>query len=148
MNPNLLTLSHATYVGPFGATAAATYSFFTKDYKPPSQERHIDKDVVHNQNGRFKYLYDNGPGFKEWSPFSVACETKFGPELSGNPSAATQYTRLQEMWTHPGVLGMLAPDGTYTVAWSSNIDQAFRVFPHNVGDIIEYEVVVQFEEAQ
>jgi len=146
MNPNLIILSHATYVGASGATAAATYSFFTKDYGPPSEPRAMDKDVVVNQNGKFKYIYDNGPGFREWSPFSVACENKFATLLAA--TAAVQYAHLREMWDHRGVLGMQAPDGTYTVAWSDALDKNFRVFPVTLGDSPEYEVVVQFEEAQ
>lgn len=147
MNPNLVVLSHATYAGPSGATAAATYSFFTKDYKPPTEQRAIDKDVVINQNGKFKYIYDNGPGFRQWPPFSVLCEQKFSVILGAD--ATTQYNRLREMWNHRGVLGMKAPDGTHTVAWSSDLDRNFRVFPHESGaTAIEYEVVVQFEEAQ
>lgn len=146
MNPNTLILSHATYAGSSGATAAATYAFFTKDYGPPSEPRAMDKDVVVNQNGKFKYIYDNGPGFREWSPFSVVCEEKFSTFLGG--TAAQQYARLREMWDHRGVLGMQTPDGIYTVAWSDSIDKNFRVFPDTVGDTLEYEVVVQFEEAQ
>lgn len=148
MNPNLIILSHATYVGSSGATAAATYSFFTKDYKPPTEPRAMDKDIVINQNGKFKYIYDNGPGFKQWPPFSVLCEKPFAVHLGGaNPD--TQYARLREMWEHRGVLGMKAPDGVHTVAWASDLDRNFRVFPHLAGATeIEYEIVVQFEEAQ
>ena len=146
MNPNLITLSHATYAGPSGATAAATYAFFTKDYGPPSEPRAVDQDVVINQNGKFKYIYDNGPGFKEWSPFSVMCEEKFKDLVGG--TATQQYARLREMWEHRGTLGMAAPDGNYIVAWSNDLDKNFRVFPVKSGDVPEYEVVVQFEEAQ
>jgi len=147
MNQNLLILSHATYVGPSGATAAATYSFFTKDYKPPTEERYVQYDVVKNQNGKFKYIYDNGPGFRKWSPFSIACETKFLDRLG--VIAATQYSQLREMWNHPGVLGMKAPEGTYLIHWSdTSLEHNFRVFPREAGDTVEYEVVVQFEEGQ
>ena len=146
MNPNLIVLSHATYVGPSGATAAATYGFYTKDYKPPAEERFVEVDVVKNQNGKFKYVYDNGVGFREWSPFSIRCEDKFASIVGGN--AATQYANLRKFWVHPGLLGMRTPDGTYTVHWNAgNIEQTFRVFPYEVGSVIEYEVVVQFEEA-
>lgn len=147
MTPNLVTLSHATYVGPSGATAAATYSFVTKGYQPPSQDRDIDFDIVHNQNGLFKYVYDNGPGFKKWAPFSVACENVFASIVGA--TAGLQFNRLREMWDHPGVLGMNAPDGIYTVHWAQQaLEQNFRIFPHQTNDIIEYEVVVQFEEGQ
>lgn len=146
MNPNLIVLSHATYLGTSGATAAATYSFFTKDYGPPSEPRAIDQDVVVNQNGKFKYIYDNGPGFKQWSPFSVMCEDQFKTILAA--TAAQQYAHLREMWEHRGVLGMVTPDGTYTVAWANDLDKNFRVFPITSGATPEYDVVVQFEEAQ
>jgi len=144
-NPNMIILSHATYVGASGATAAATYAFMTKGYKPPSESRYLDKDVVKNQNGQFKYVYDNGPGFRAWSPFQVICENSF-TQITG-AVAATQYARLRRFWVHPGLLKMQAPDGTYDVHWSgSDLDQAFKVFPHQVGDVIEYDVTIQFEE--
>lgn len=142
-NPNVLVLSHAVY----GATPAATYAFMTKGFKPPAQARYLDHDIVKNQNGKFKYIYDNGPGFKAWSPFSIICEDTFA--ALGLGSAATQFARINEMWEHPGVLGMASPDGrTYVVHWSStNLEQNFRVFPHKVNDKLEQEVIVQFEEA-
>lgn len=146
MDPNLITLSHATYIGPSGATSAATYQFFTKDYEPPAEPRAIDKDIVINQNGKFKYIYDNGPGFKTWPPFSVLCEKTF--EVFLGVDIDTQYAHLREMWNHRGLLGMQAPDGVHTVAWSSDLSRNFRLFPHIRGATqIEYEVVVQFEEA-
>lgn len=147
MTPNLLILSHATYVGASGATAAATYSFFTKEYKPPVQNRAIEADVVINQNGRFKHIYDNGPGFYNWNPFSIVCENKLTPILGA--TAGGQYARLREMWEHPGRLGMQTPTGdVYSVNWSgNNLERNFRVFPRESGQVIEYEVVVQFEEA-
>lgn len=145
-DPNLLILSHATYAGSSGATAAATYSFMTGEFKPPAQARYIDHDIIKNQNGKFKYIYDNGPGFKAWSPFSVMCEDTF--TQLGLGSATVQYSRLREMWDHPGLLGMQTPDrSVYSVHWSdSSLEQNFRVFPKRVQDKIEYEVVVQFEE--
>lgn len=145
-NPQMLTFSRATYVGASGATAAATYSFFTRDYEPPAQERYIDHDIVKNQNGKFKYLYDNGPGWRKWSPFSIVCENTFIQFLG--VTALAQYERLVTLWEHPGVLGMQAPEGTYTVHWSNEIERSFRVFPSNVTDAQEFTVVVQFEEAQ
>lgn len=143
---NLITLSHATYVGPSGATAAATYRFFSQDYKPPSQERFIDKDVVKNQNGIFKYLYDNGPGFQKWSPFTIHCERAFATEVGATPAA--QYARLRQLWNHPGVLQLSAPEGIYTVHWAGDHERAFRVFPRGANTDLEYTVVVQFEEGQ
>lgn len=136
-----LTLSHATYVGASGATAAATYAFFTSGYEPPNQERYQEYDVVKNQNGKFKYLYDNGPGFHLWEPFKVHCEKMFG-------TPSTLLNNLLEMWNHPGVLGMRAPEGTYTVHWTSNLERSFRIFPKKTADVQEFIVVVQFEEGQ
>lgn len=146
MTPNLIVLSMATYVGSSGATAAATYSFVTSGYTPPSQDRYIDKDIVKNQNGKFKYLYDNGPGFKKWSPFDVHCENAFASIVGA--TAGMQFDRLRQLWEHPGVLGMRAPEGTYTVHWSDSMERNFRVFPRNISDVQEYTVTVQFEEGQ
>lgn len=137
---NLIILSHATY----GATAAATYSFVTSDYQPPTQERFIDQDVVKNQNGKFKYLYDNGPGFKKWQPFTIHCERSFATELGA--VGATQLARLIQMWEHPGLLGLQGPDGVHTVHWAGDHERAFRVFPKMANQALEYTVVVQFEE--
>lgn len=142
MTPNLITISHPVY----GATPAATYSFFTSEYKPPAQARSLEMDIVHNQNGKFKYIYDNGPGFRSWAPFTVRCEESFSKHL--NATAGKQYERITEMWNYPGVLGLKTPDGVYSVHWAANtIEQAFRAFPVQVGDKLEWEVVVQFEEA-
>jgi hypothetical protein len=146
LTPNLIVLSHPTYVGPSGATAAATYAFFTKEYKPPTQPRSVDSDIVINQNGKFKYVYDNGPGFREWQPFAVKCEDTFQQFLGVD--AATQYARLRELWEFPGVFGMQTPDGTYRVHWSDHYEQNFRAFPRIVNDHLEYEVSVQIEEGQ
>lgn len=144
---NTITFSHATYVGPSGATAAATYSFITKGYKPPAQDRDIEVDEVHNQNGRFKYIYDNGPGFKKWAPFSVVCEDIFATVVGA--IGATQLSRLREFWDYTGTLGMKAPEAVYTVHWAQQaLEQNFKIFPKKVGDSLEYEVVVQFEEGQ
>lgn len=141
-----IVLSMATYVGPSGATAAATYGFFTRDYEPPQQDRYIDKDIVKNQNGKFKYLYDNGPGWKRWSPFKIVCEDSFATLLGA--MATVQFQRLHDLWTHPGVLQMRAPEATYTVHWGDSMERSFRVFPKRNGDQQEFEVVVQFEEGQ
>lgn len=142
MNPNLIVLSHPVY----GATPAATYAFFTKDYKPPTQDRSLDYDVVINQNGKFKYVYDNGPGFKKWQPFSIACEQAFASVVGA--TAGGQYARIIELWNYPGIIGLKAPEGTYSVHWSDNpLESAFRVFPTKTTDKPEWEVVVQFEEA-
>ena len=143
-----ITISRATYVGAGGtsvATPAATYAFVTSDYQPPVAKRYIETDVVKNQNGKFKYVYDNGPGFKEWSPFKIHCEEAF-LDITGAVSA-TQYSRLLTLWEHPGLLGIKAPEGIYSVHWSEDIETAFRVFPNKSSDPIERIVTVQFEEA-
>lgn len=146
MNPNLLTLSHATYLGPSGATAAATYLFMTKGYRPPAENRHIDSDTVHNQNGKFKYVYDNGPGFRRWPSFIVGCESVFAALVGAN--AEQQYARLREMWNHKGILGMSIAGDSYTVHWAQEtLEPAFIQFPVEVNDVIEREISVQFEEA-
>jgi len=142
----LITLSRATYVGPSGATAAATYRFATSDYKPPVQERYIESDIVKNQNGKFKYIYDNGPGFKKFQAFQIHCENVFATYLGG--MGATQYANLLSLWEHPGVLGMKGPDGTYIVNWARDLERAFRVFPKKSTDAQEFVVTVQFEEGQ
>lgn len=146
MQPNTIILSMATYVGASGATAAATYAFFTKGYEPPAQDRYIDTDVVKNQNGKFKYIYDNGPGWKKWSPFEIVCEDTFTQFLGA--TAGGQFERLRQLWEHPGVLGMEAPEGAYTVHWSDSMERSFRIFPANEADRHEFVVQVQFEEGQ
>lgn len=149
MIPNLIIFSRATYVGAGGtsvATPAATYAFFTRDYKPPEQERYIDYDIVKNQNGKFKWIYDNGPGFKAWDPFAIICENEFANMVGF--VAATQFSQLKTMWEHKGTMGMQAPEGTYFIHWAkSPIGQNFRVFPSQTTDDQEFEVIVQFEEA-
>ncbi len=128
-------------------TPAATYVFFTSGYQPPNQPRYTDQDIVKNQNGKFKWVYDNGPGFKIWSPFRIHCENE-----SMFPGSATQQLAdLTALWEHIGLMGMRAPDGTtYSVIWADNaLEQNFRVFPKPnlpVGQL-EYIVTVQFEEA-
>lgn len=149
MNPNLIVLSRATYVGSAGtssATPAATYAFFTRDYKPPEQPRYIQHDIVKNQNGRFKWIYDNGLGFRQWDPFTLILEDRFATVVGG--LATTQLANLRTLQEHPGTLGMRTPEGAYTVHWSEqSIGQNFRIFPVETSDKIEFEVIVQFEEA-
>jgi hypothetical protein len=147
MNPDLMILSHATYLGPSGATAAATYSFITRGYRPPAEPRHVDSDTVHNQNGKFKYIYDNGPGFRRWSTFQIICQDSFASLVGAN--ASTQYSRLREMWNHKGILGMTIGSETFSVHWpQENISPAFVVFPRIANaTAIERDIDVQFEEA-
>ena len=146
MDLNLLTLSHPTYSGPSGATAAATYQFMTSKYQPPAETRHLDSDIVHNQNGKFKYVYDNGPGFRRWAAFSIRCEEAFRDILNGN--SETQYARLREMWSFRGILGMEIAEEVYSVHWSQDqMEPNFKVFPRQVGHRDEREVKIQFEVA-
>lgn len=142
-----MILSHATYLGPSGATAAATYSFMTKGYRPPAETRHLDSDTVHNQNGRFKYVYDNGAGFRRWNTFQVSCQEYFQGLLGVN--AQQQYDRLREMWAHKGILKMEIVGDVYNVHWAQDpIEPAFLpTFPKVVGAVIERDVSIQFEEA-
>lgn len=146
-NPPLIILSYATYIPRGGtvATAAATYAFFTSDYSPPQQARSIEQDVVHNQNGKFKYVYDNGPGFREWSPFNLHCEESWATLVGA--TAGQQFDNLRALWEKPGILKMEAPDGIYNVHWGDSLERAFRVFPKRVGEKLEHVVTVQFEEA-
>ena len=145
---NLLTLSHPTYNGPSGATAAATYQFFTKNYRPPADTRHVDSDTVHNQNGKFKYVYDNGPGFRRWPSFSIACEGGVIANRLG-VSAESQYLNLRRLWNFRGVMGMEILEEVYDIHWAQDpLEPAFLPrFPVEVGGTIEREVQVQFEEA-
>lgn len=146
MNPNLLVLSHATYLGPSGATAAATYSFISRGYESPAEPRHVDSDTVHNQNGKFKYVYDNGPGFRRWGSFTVSCQDVFEKLLGFN--AEQQYAHLREMWVHRGLLGMEIAEEVYSVHWAQDpVEPNFIIFPREVGDSVERDVSVQFEEA-
>lgn len=146
MNPQLIILSHATYLGPSGATAAATYQFVTRGYKPPAEPRHLDSDTVHNQNGKFKYVYDNGPGFRRWSTFQIVCAQAFANIL--NLNAEQQYAKLREMWNHKGILSMEIAEEVYTVHWAQEtVEPAFVVFPKDATSIVERDVNIQFEEA-
>ena len=146
MNPNLLVLSHATYTGPSGATAAATYAFITRGYRPPAETRHVDSDTVHNQNGKFKYVYDNGPGFRRWPSFVISCQDGFQSLVGVN--GEQQYTHLRRLWNYRGIMGMEIAEEVYDVHWAQDPMEAnFVVFPREVGDQVERDVTVQFEEA-
>lgn len=129
------------------ASGVGTYQFFTGGYQPPSQPRYIDQDVVVNQNGKFKWVYDNGPGFKQWAPFKIIMGNR--PEFPAR--AATQIAQLLSLWNHIGTIGLRSPEGdTYTVIWADNaLDKAFRIFPNErlATTDLEYTVTVQFEEA-
>lgn len=146
MSYNLITLSHPTYVGPSGATAAATYQFMSSGYEAPAEPRHLDFDVVHNQNGKFKYVYDNGPGFRRFSSFAIACEIPFEDIVQA--TAEQQYERLLEMWRHRGILGLEAAGEVFNVHWTADpVEPNFVIYPQTTDERIERRVTVQFEEA-
>jgi hypothetical protein len=147
LTPEMIVLSKATYVSAASvATAAATYSFVTKGYKPGRQVRMIDSDVVKNQNGKFRYVYDNGPGFRSWQPFQIVCDDNFQSLTAAN--AAEQFANLLSLWNHPGPLGMKGPDGTFSVIWAPQaLEPGWRQFPGASGATVEYQVTVQFDEA-
>lgn len=127
-----------------GATAAATYQFASRGYKPPRQGRSIGFDDVHNQNGLFRYVYDNGPNTRTWEPFDIVCTDEFG----GLGAATVQIARLEFLWRYRGAIGMQAPDGVYTVSWAdAPLEKQFESFPHAAGDKIKMRAVVNFEEA-
>lgn len=146
MNPNLIILSHPTYVGASGATAAATYSFISRGYKPPAEDRMIDFDIVNNQNGRFKYIYDNGPGFRRWSQFLVVCDESFQDLLGA--AASVQLSNVREIWNYKGSFGMQAPEEVYSVHWAKDpLERSFIVFPVDPSGPIEQLVAITLEEA-
>lgn len=142
MNVQPIIISVPTYT----PTPAATYAFMTSEYASPQTERAIETDVVVNQNGTHKWIYDNGPGPKRWSPFSIRCEDVFRTYLG--LSATQQYSNLLHVWAHPGLLGLRTPDGTYTVHWAqTSLEPKLLRYPTQPNDPVEYSVVVQFEEA-
>jgi hypothetical protein len=149
-NEQAILLSYPTY-GPSGAEVnAATYAFFTSGYTPPSTGRSIGSDLVHNRNGAFQYVYDNGPNFHRWDPFRIVMED---PQAFANSpvgrTATQQYQDLQDLWAHLGQLQLGSPDGVYSVYWAPGNDlvREWRRYPTKVGDKIEYSVQVQFIQA-
>lgn len=150
--PNLsaILISYPTY-GPSGSEVnAATYAFYTRGYNPPAAGRSVGEDLVHNRNGAFKYVYDNGPNFNHWDPFEIVMEDS--QAFVNSPvgvTATQQYQNLLDLWNHLGQLQMGTPDGTYSVYWAMGNDlvRRWRTFPTKVGDKIEYSVQVQFTQA-
>lgn len=127
-----------------GATPAATFSFYSRGYKPPRQGRSTSWDDVHNQNGLFRYTYDNGPNFNTWDPFQIVCDDAF-KDLG---AASVQLGNLLFLWKYKGLITMRAPDAVYNVMWSSQpLEKAFEQFPHAVGDKMTLAVTVTFEDA-
>lgn len=147
-NFRAIILSYPT-AGPSGyEIPAATAAFFSEGYTPPYTGRSIGSDIVHNKNGVFKYVYDNGPNFDRWEPFQLRMEDTFATAVGG--TATVQYQALLDMWNHVGQLQMSTPDGIYSVYWAPGNDLARRYvgpYPKKVGDKIEYSVQVQFEQA-
>lgn len=142
---NLITLSYPTMGEPGEEIPAATHSFFTTDYRPPRRPRALGSDVVQNRDGKFKYIYDNGPSYLEWQPFRLTLDDSF---LRVVGSATVQWNNLLSLWEHVGPLTMKAPDGIYQVHWAQEgMSTNFRSFPGKAGDKIEYLVDVQFNEA-
>ena len=128
-----------------GATAAATFSFFTSGYQVPRQGRSISADTVHNHNGIFTYVYDNGPNIRTWQPFEIVCSDKF---LNYLGAATQQHSRFEFLWNYTeGSITLQAPEGVYAVRWSDQpLERRFARFPSAVGDKIEYRYQVNFEE--
>lgn len=128
-----------------GATPAATLAFFTVGYRPPRQDRSSSRDTVHNQNGIFKYVYDNGPGPYAWDQFQIEVNDAFSGELG---DANTQWANLLFLWNYQdGPMGMEAPDGVYSVGWAdAPLERQFMGFPGAAGDKVTYRVVVNIEE--
>ena len=131
-----------------GATAAATYSFFTSGYRPPRQSRSISRDVVHNQNGVFTYVYDNGPGVHQWDTFEIRIQDAFTNEVG---SATVQLQRLEFLWRYnEGPMGLRAPEGVYQVGWSDQpMEKYFFDYPADTGspDAFQFRIPIALEES-
>jgi len=128
-----------------GATPAATFAFFSVGYKPPRQNRDTAIDRVHNQNGVFNYVYDNGPGAYEWDQFQIEINDAFA---NGEPgSADTQWANLQFLWNFQGPIGFAAPEGVYSVGWAAApLERQFARYPGSAGDKIVTRVVINLQE--
>jgi len=129
-----------------GATAAATFGFFTSGYRAPRQGRSTSQDIVHNQNGIFKYRYDNGPNVHTWEPFRIIASDTFRDAIG---SATQQLANLDFLWNYvEGPLGMAAPDGVYSVDWANApLERVMLDTPLAAGDKIKWAISVAFEEA-
>lgn len=142
-----IILSVATSGASGSYVAGGTYRFLTSGYEPPSQPRYTDQDIVKNQNGKFKWVYDNGPGFRTWNPFKVRLEN--GAMF---PQSATQgLADITSLWNHVGIMGFQTPDGqVFNVIWTNNaLEQNFHIFPKPGVPVaqLEWEVTIQLEEA-
>lgn len=131
-----------------GATAAATFAYFTNDYRPPRQARFTSADWNKNHNGLHKYNNDNGPGPYTWSPFNLMLADDISRDL---PSPTQMWANLQFLWNYiEGPLQMGTPDGVYLVDWPEGfqLERQFLTQKGAAGDKqrSEYRVTVSFEE--
>lgn len=132
-----------------GATAAATYSFYSSNYRSPRQGRSLAIDRVHNQNGITTHRYDNGPNIRTWPPFDLMLVQPEAFQLV-LPEPATQMNDLNSLWNYlEGPMGMESPDGVFSVTWSPDfaLEPQMVRYPGAAGDKIEYRVQVALEEA-
>jgi hypothetical protein len=129
-----------------GASAAATFLFFTRGYQAAHQGRASAVDTVVNQNGVFQWYYDNGPGPLEWSPFEIICSDRFSNICGGG--ATQQKANLDYAWQYIGRLGLQDPLGSYQVLWAPGqaLERGFRAYPKQIGDPLEMLLTVQFVE--
>lgn len=139
------TLTFSVPTSGAGATPAATFSFFTIGYRPPRQHRISGQDVVSNQNGIFKYRYDNGPGPYEWNTFEIRISDTFRNELG---SATQQQANLDFLWQYKsGPMGMADPERVYSVVWAPvPLEPVFEGFPVAAGDKIHKRYSISLEE--
>lgn len=131
-----------------GDTPAATYVFFSSDYKPPRQGRSASSDIVHNQNGIFKYVYDSGPNIFTWDPFELVFSDRFAGALDGK-SATQQWQDFQSLWQHLGTKSLEGPEGSYDVHFpAQNIEPRWGSgrFPANSTDSFDLRVTIELEE--
>ena len=142
----LITLSVPTSGG--GATPAATFGFMTEGYRRPRQDRTVSSDFVQNQNGKFFYRYDNGPGAFVWAPFRAVLSDDFANAVYPlGADAEEQLARLQFLWEYTGNMGMAAPEGVYEVAWAQAPFEPESNFPDQAGDKLTYYVNLTLDES-
>lgn len=129
-----------------GQTAAATFVFFTSGYRQPRRPRASSVDVVKNQNGEFRYRYDNGPLSRIWQPFRIFISDRF-EQWAG--SATQQQANLEFLWEYTeGPLQLGTPFGTYNVDWAgAPLEPETYGYPQGVGDKLDWAYTVNFEEA-
>ena len=129
------------------ASPGATMMFFSSGYKPPRLTRASNMDVIVNQNGIFKFVYDNGPGVAKWNQFDILIDEKWN--YNGGAGAATvQISNLQSLWRHIGSKTLYAPEGNYTFHWADDDMEQDFIYPKGVGDKNQYQgrVTISIEE--